>query len=53
MRRLSLAFVAVVLFLVCMVVPGKAQREQVKPGSGVKLPPGWYDIIVPKSRYGK
>ena len=47
MKRLSLAFVAVVLFLVCLLVPGQAQRVQVKPGSGVKLPPGWYDISVP------
>ncbi len=47
MKRLSLAFVAVVLFLVCLLTPGLAQRAQVKPGSGVKLPPGWYDISVP------
>ena len=47
MKRLSLVFVALALFLGFLLVPGKAQRAQIKAGSGVKVPPGWYDISVP------
>jgi arylformamidase len=45
MKKTSVLFVVLVLFLGCAILIGQAQKSQSK--IGVKAPQGWYDITVP------
>jgi hypothetical protein len=45
MKKTSVIFSVLVLFLGCAILLGQAQKSQSK--ISVKAPQGWYDITVP------